>query len=166
MKLIKENWIKYSWDGFRNIFLRVFSMSISDNNTRTRVFLVFGNLPHMSIPPMYQRQIISDTDSSVLDGEYRHQRTLCMWMESSSVKQRWFSVLTYWQSWALLEKLPIVLPLKNFTAFYGTRRFITVFTRAFHWSLSWGSSIQSTPHHPISLKIHFNIVHPPTSWSF
>jgi hypothetical protein len=24
---------------------------------------------------------------------------------------------------------------------------------------------QSTPSHPISLKIHFNIVHPPTSWS-
>jgi hypothetical protein len=26
--------------------------------------------------------------------------------------------------------------LKNFPAFYGTRRFITVFTRALHWSLS------------------------------
>jgi hypothetical protein len=37
---------------------------------------------------------------------------------------------------ALLEKLPIVQLLKNFPAFYGTRRFITVFTRALHWSLS------------------------------
>jgi hypothetical protein len=26
--------------------------------------------------------------------------------------------------------------LKNFPAFYGTRRLITVFTRALHWSLS------------------------------
>jgi hypothetical protein len=41
-------------------------------------------------------------------------------------------------SWsrALLEKLPTVQPLKKFSAFYGTRRFITVFTRALHWSLS------------------------------
>jgi hypothetical protein len=27
-----------------------------------------------------------------------------------------------------------------------------VFTRAFHWSLSWTISIQSTPSHPISLR--------------
>jgi hypothetical protein len=35
-----------------------------------------------------------------------------------------------------LEKLPVVQPLKKFPAFYGTRRFITVFSRALHWSLS------------------------------
>jgi hypothetical protein len=35
---------------------------------------------------------------------------------------------------------------------YGTRRFNVVFTRAFHWSLSWGISIQSTPSHPIFLR--------------
>jgi hypothetical protein len=29
-----------------------------------------------------------------------------------------------------------VQPLKNFVAFYGTKRFITVFTRALHWSYS------------------------------
>jgi hypothetical protein len=29
---------------------------------------------------------------------------------------------------SLLEKLPIVQPLKKFPAFYGTQRFITVFT--------------------------------------
>jgi hypothetical protein len=38
--------------------------------------------------------------------------------------------LTHSWSSALLEKLPIVQLLKNFPAFYGTRRFITVFTRA------------------------------------
>jgi hypothetical protein len=73
-------------------------------------------------------------------------------------------LLTYLRNWALLEKPPIVQPLKNFPAFYGTWRFITVFTRALQWSLSWARSTQSTPSHPIS-KIHFNIVHPPTSWS-
>jgi hypothetical protein len=37
---------------------------------------------------------------------------------------------------SLLEELSVVHLLKNFPAFYGTRRFITVFTRALHWSLS------------------------------
>jgi hypothetical protein len=44
--------------------------------------------------------------------------------------------LTHSWSWALLEKLPIVQLLKNFPAFYWTRRFITAFTRALPWSLS------------------------------
>jgi hypothetical protein len=34
------------------------------------------------------------------------------------------------------EKLPVVQLLKNFPAFYGTRRFITVFTKALRWSIS------------------------------
>jgi hypothetical protein len=37
-------------------------------------------------------------------------------------------------------------------AFYGTRRFITAFTRALHWSLSWTRLVQSIPPHPISLR--------------
>jgi hypothetical protein len=36
--------------------------------------------------------------------------------------------LTHSWSRALLQKLPIVQLLKNFSAFYGTRRFITAFT--------------------------------------
>jgi hypothetical protein len=40
-----------------------------------------------------------------------------------------------------------------------------MFTRALHLFLSWARSIQSTPSHPISFKICFNIVHPPTSLS-
>jgi hypothetical protein len=42
--------------------------------------------------------------------------------------------------------------LKNFPTFYGIRRFITIFTRALHWSLSWARSIQSIPSHPISVR--------------
>jgi hypothetical protein len=45
-----------------------------------------------------------------------------------------------------------VQPLKNFQAFYGNRRFITVFTRALQWSLSWARPIQSIPSHHISLR--------------
>jgi hypothetical protein len=33
---------------------------------------------------------------------------------------------------SLLEKPPVVQLLKNLPAFYGTQRFITVFTRALH----------------------------------
>jgi hypothetical protein len=51
--------------------------------------------------------------------------------------------LTLW-TWALLEKLLVIQLLKNFPTFYGTLRFITVFTRALHWSLFWASSIQAT----------------------
>jgi hypothetical protein len=53
---------------------------------------------------------------------------------------------------ALLEKRLIVQSLKNFPAFYGTRRFITVFTIALHWSLSLARSSESILSHPISLR--------------
>jgi hypothetical protein len=39
-----------------------------------------------------------------------------------------------------------------FPAFYGTQRFITVFTTCLQWSLSWARWIQSTSSHPISLR--------------
>jgi hypothetical protein len=67
--------------------------------------------------------------------------------------------ITHSWSWAP-EKQPIVQPLKNFPAFYGSRRFITVFTRALHWSRFWARSIQSSPSY-----LHCNIVHLPPSWS-
>jgi hypothetical protein len=54
--------------------------------------------------------------------------------------------------------------LKKFPAFYGTRRFITAFTRARYMSLSSARSIQSMP--PSNIwKIHFNIILPSTSGS-
>ena len=61
-------------------------------------------------------------------------------------------LLTYSWSWALLEPPPILQLLKNFPTFYGTRRFITMFTRALHLSLSLDRSIQSIPSHSVSLK--------------
>jgi hypothetical protein len=51
-----------------------------------------------------------------------------------------------------LLKPPIVQLLKDFPEFYWTWRFITVFTRALHWSLSCVRSIQSMPSHSISLR--------------
>jgi hypothetical protein len=60
-------------------------------------------------------------------------------------------LLIHSRSWAFLQKTPIVQPLKNFPAFYGTWRFNAVFTRALHSSLYWATSIQSTSFHSISL---------------
>jgi len=50
------------------------------------------------------------------------------------------------------EKLTGFQLVKKFPAFYGTRRFITAFTRARHLFLSWASSIQSILPHPTSWR--------------
>jgi hypothetical protein len=65
---------------------------------------------------------------------------------------RYTYLFTYLRCWSLLEKLPIVQPLKNFPAFYATRRLVTIFTRALHWPLSSARSIQSIPSNPLSLR--------------
>jgi len=56
----------------------------------------------------------------------------------------WPSTSTYWPTpWSrvLLEKLTGSHLIKKFPVFYGTRRFITVFTTARHLSLLWARSI-------------------------
>ena len=52
----------------------------------------------------------------------------------------------------LLEKLIVPPLLEEFSAIYRTGRFITVFTTARHWSLSWVRRIHSTTYHHISSK--------------
>jgi hypothetical protein len=56
------------------------------------------------------------------------------------------------RSSVLLEKLPGSQLVKKIPSLCGTRRFITVFTRARHLSLSWARSIQSMPPHPTSWR--------------
>jgi hypothetical protein len=48
----------------------------------------------------------------------------------------------------LLEKLTVAQLVKRFPVFYGTQRFITVFTKVRHRSLSSASWIQSTNYFP------------------
>jgi hypothetical protein len=50
------------------------------------------------------------------------------------------------------EKCLTAQSLKNLPTFYGTWSFITVFTRALHWSVSWARSILSITLHPLSLR--------------
>jgi len=55
---------------------------------------------------------------------------------------------TYLTSWnrTLLEKLTFTQLVKIFSAFYKTRKFITVFTRTRRWTLSWQRSILLSSH--------------------
>ena len=70
---------------------------------------------------------------------------------SSSFASKPTYLLTAW-SRILLEKLSGIQVFKNFSAFYWTRRFITVLTSARHLSLSWAKSIQSMTPHPTSWR--------------
>ena len=56
-------------------------------------------------------------------------------------------LLTPWCR-VLLEKLTGLQLVKKFSAFHGTRRFITALTSVRHLSLSWASPIQSLYTHP------------------
>ena len=55
----------------------------------------------------------------------------------------------------LLEKLTALELVNKFPAFYGTRRYIAVFTSARHLSLFWATPIQSMLLHPTS---HIQVV--------
>jgi len=59
---------------------------------------------------------------------------------------------THIKSRILHMKLIVTQLIKKFPTFYGTHKFITLFTRACLWSLSWARWIQSTPSHHISLR--------------
>jgi hypothetical protein len=50
---------------------------------------------------------------------WEHRRITTLWTSTTCYRD------TYLRSWALLEELSIVQPLKNSPAFYGTRRFNT-----------------------------------------
>jgi hypothetical protein len=55
------------------------------------------------------------------------------------------------RSWVFLDKPSVAQLLKNFLIIYGTRRLITVFTRALYWSPCWARWIRSILPHPLSL---------------
>jgi hypothetical protein len=64
--------------------------------------------------------------------------------------------LTPWRR-VLIEKAPVAQLLKSFLTLYGTRRFITVVTRARHYSLSWEKLIQYISPHPVSIRCPTNV---------
>jgi len=72
---------------------------------------------------------------------------------------------TYGTEQSLLENLTDSQLVKKFPAFYGTRKFITAFTRACHLPLSLVRTIQSMPPSHF-LKIHPYIIPPIYAWLF
>jgi hypothetical protein len=52
----------------------------------------------------------------------------------------------------VLDNLIITQLVKKFSTFCGTRSFITIFTRACHWSLSWAGGNHSTHSRTIYLR--------------
>ena len=60
-------------------------------------------------------------------------------------------LLTHWFK-VFLEKLTGLQLVKKFTAFHGTRRFITALTSVRQLSLSWASPLQSIYPYPISWR--------------
>ena len=62
-----------------------------------------------------------------------------------------YNLLHPWRR-VLLEKLTGLQLVKKFSAFHGTRRFITALTSVRHLSLSWASPIQSIYPHPTSWR--------------
>jgi len=78
------------------------------------------------------------------------------WPDSPSntkIKNVWRYTIIPLTPWirVLLEKLIVTQLIKKFFVFWETRRSIITFTRAHHWSLSWGRCIQSTNSPAISL---------------
>jgi hypothetical protein len=67
-------------------------------------------------------------------------------------------------SGALLKKLTIAHLGNKFSIFCETLKFITIFTRARHWTLPWIRLIQSKSSTPCFLKIHLNIYLPIWTW--
>jgi hypothetical protein len=82
----------------------------------------------------------------------RHRSKWDSWKESMCDRCVRILIMVTPLSRVRLEKLIVSQVVNTFPAFYGTRRFFTVFTRARHWSVSWASWIQSTRSHAISLR--------------
>jgi hypothetical protein len=87
--------------------------------------------PSGIIPDVRQRCFNRTGWRNTCTGECERNDRYCDPSGSSVVTlQPWIdlnahNLYTYLRSWALLEKPPIVQPLKNFPAFYGNRRFNT-----------------------------------------
>jgi hypothetical protein len=64
-----------------------------------------------------------------------------------STSEGWYHIITNSIEHSPFREANVAQLVKNFPVFYGTRRFITVFTKACNWTLSWAASS-----HHISLR--------------
>jgi len=78
--------------------------------------------------------------------------TRCMWENKNLLVSQVHACASSTPCTTVLEKLTVTHLVKKFPAFYETRRFITVFATAHHWSLSWARCIPSTTSRPASVR--------------
>ena len=80
------------------------------------------------------------------------------YMQVCKARQRqWNSMLTaqvlvlmnYWANNSMWQSPQVVM---KFPAFYRTQRYVTMLTRACHWSLSWARQIQFMASPPVSFR--------------
>jgi hypothetical protein len=148
------NWIKYS----------THNMTLKYNKTSSQIKSQI-NIPRCSkngcVLAVHERNRISHKHSKDVQNnlQYHCQKKTppflwCppLYSTRTSMRVR-YDIRHKLTNFTLLEKLPLVQPVKRFVASFGTRKFITVFTRTLHWSigLSWARSIQSIPPHSISI---------------
>ena len=76
----------------------------------------------------------------------------CYWDRCNTALLTYLLTLLTPRCRVLLEKLTGLQLVKKFTAFHGTRRFITALTSVRQLSLSWASPIQSIYPHPTSWR--------------
>jgi len=81
-----------------------------------------------------------------VSGAVRPQ-TVVFWLTYCLGIQISIALLIPW-SRVLLDKVPDCQLVKKFPALYETRIFVTAFTSTRHLSLSWATSIHSTPSYP------------------
>jgi hypothetical protein len=88
--------------------------------------------------------------------EKKKKKTHIFFQESQNNKDI-IAKATSCSAYSYVTKPAVLQPVKKFPSFYGILRSITAFTRTRHLSLSWATSIQSTP--PLHFfKINFNII--------
>jgi hypothetical protein len=133
-------WVE-STDGLYRNKISVFAR-LSHTHTHT----------HTHMHKFRGKSIIKVVKKHRIDNSYK------TYVVSLNERKKW--TLTLWKR-VILEKLMVAQLVKNSPPFYGTRKFITVFIRARHLTLSWATGSQfrsskpfniSFPHKPRSPK--------------
>jgi hypothetical protein len=77
----------------------------------------------------------------------------CLIKRYVSIGQLYLYLLIYYMVQDIIWKADSHSTCQKISCFlYGTQKFITVFTKARHWTLSWAKRIQFVPSIPISLR--------------
>jgi len=116
---------------------------------------------HQEFKSVHRATGICQTDTADCRQQYMFDKCLLLYVQSWTPddgrkdRPKHVVLLTYLPTpWCrvLLEKLTGLQLVKKFSAFHGTRRFITAHKSVRHLSLSWASPIQSIYPHPTSRR--------------